>query len=173
MGYDQRHRRRPRRPRRGLGRPHPASPGDHPSPGGPRRPGRGDRGRPGPRPLGDLEREPRGVGPLAIPPDPLSEEDRPRRPPHRHDRHLPRQPQRRPLPPPRRLDLPRQPRSWRKNPPKADGRKVVIVDTDHLWGIGGDAEWVRKVLSAGHRVAYMDPLDEDAGREGVRGEMGA
>jgi len=62
---------------------------------------------------------------------------------------------------------------WRKNPPKADGRKVVIVDTDHLWGIGGDAAWVRKVLSAGHHVAYMDPLDEDARREGARGAMGS
>lgn len=61
---------------------------------------------------------------------------------------------------------------WRKKPPKADGRKVVIVDTDHLWGIGGDAEWVRKVFKAGHHVAYMDPLDEDAGREGARGAMG-
>jgi hypothetical protein len=50
---------------------------------------------------------------------------------------------------------------------------VVIVDTDHLWGIGGDAAWVRKVLSAGHHVAYMDPLDEDAGREGARVTMGS
>src|SRR3954464_6104816 len=116
IGYDRRHRRRPRRARRGLGRPYPASPGDHPAPGGLRRPGRGDRGRPGPRPLGDREREPRGVGPLAIPPDPLSEEDRPIRPPHRHDRHLPRQPQRRPLPQPRRLDLPRQPRRLAQEP---------------------------------------------------------
>jgi hypothetical protein len=61
---------------------------------------------------------------------------------------------------------------WRKNPPKADGRKVVIVDTDHLWGIGGDAAWVRKVFRAGHHPAYMDPLDEDKGREGARGAMG-
>ena len=61
---------------------------------------------------------------------------------------------------------------WRKNPPKADGRKVVIVDTDHLWGIGGDADWVRRVLSAGYHVAYMDPLDEDAAREGARRAMG-
>ena len=25
------------------------------------------------------------------------------------------------------------------NPPPADGRKVVLLDTDHLWGLGGDA----------------------------------
>jgi hypothetical protein len=61
---------------------------------------------------------------------------------------------------------------WRKNPPMADGRKVVIVDTEHLWGIGGDAAWVRKVLRAGHHLAYMDPLDEVLGREGARGAMG-
>ena len=62
---------------------------------------------------------------------------------------------------------------WRKNPPKADGRKIVIVDTDHLWGIGGDAEWVRKVFEAGHHLAYMDPLDEDEVREGARRAMGS
>jgi hypothetical protein len=61
---------------------------------------------------------------------------------------------------------------WRKNPPQADGRKVVIVDTDHLWGIGGDAAWVRKVLQAGHHLAYMDPLDEDPGLEGLGGQWG-
>jgi hypothetical protein len=60
---------------------------------------------------------------------------------------------------------------WRKNPPQADGRKVVIVDTDHLWGIGGDAEWVRKVFRAGHHLAYMDPLDEDKEREEARVAM--
>ena len=27
---------------------------------------------------------------------------------------------------------------YRDNPPAADGKKVVITDTDHLWGIGGN-----------------------------------
>jgi hypothetical protein len=62
---------------------------------------------------------------------------------------------------------------WRRNPPPADGRKVVIVDTDHLWGIGGNADWVRKVFAAGHHLAYMDPLDDDPVREAARRAMGA
>jgi hypothetical protein len=61
---------------------------------------------------------------------------------------------------------------WRRNPPLAEGRKIVIVDTDHLWGIGGDAAWVRKVFGAGHHLAYMDPLDDDPVREGARRAMG-
>ena len=61
---------------------------------------------------------------------------------------------------------------WRRNPPPADGRKVVIVDTDHLWGIGGDADWVRRMFRLGYQVLYMDPLDEDPVREGARRAMG-
>ncbi len=61
---------------------------------------------------------------------------------------------------------------WRRDPPPADGRKIVIVDTDHLWGIGGDAAWVRKVFAAGHHLAYMDPLDDDPVREAARRAMG-
>jgi hypothetical protein len=64
---------------------------------------------------------------------------------------------------------------WRRNPPPADGRKIVIVDTDHLWGIGGDGTWVHKVFAAGHHLAYMDPLDDGLGnpvREAARRAMG-
>ncbi len=61
---------------------------------------------------------------------------------------------------------------WRRDPPPADGRKVVIVDTDHLWGIGGDADWVRRMFRLGYQVLYMDPLDEDPVREGARRAMG-
>jgi hypothetical protein len=46
---------------------------------------------------------------------------------------------------------------------------MVVVDTDQ--GIGEVAAWIRKVLRAGHYLAYMDPLDEDVGREGARGVM--
>ena len=28
------------------------------------------------------------------------------------------------------------------DPPPADGSKVIIADTDHIWGIGGDRTWV-------------------------------
>jgi hypothetical protein len=27
------------------------------------------------------------------------------------------------------------------DPPPADGSKVIISDTDHIWGIGGDRDW--------------------------------
>jgi Secretion system C-terminal sorting domain/Putative collagen-binding domain of a collagenase len=49
------------------------------------------------------------------------------------------------------------------NPPAADGNKVVILDTDHLWGIpdgttnGGNRTWIWKCLTRGHNVSSMDP----------------
>ena len=45
------------------------------------------------------------------------------------------------------------------NPPPADGRKVVILDTDHLWGIGGDGAWVWKSFLRGHNPIFMDTYD--------------
>jgi hypothetical protein len=45
------------------------------------------------------------------------------------------------------------------NPPPADGRKVVLTDTDHLWGIGGDAAWVWKSFLRGLNPIFMDPYD--------------
>ncbi|MFQ6130669.1 MAG: DUF4038 domain-containing protein [Armatimonadota bacterium] len=46
---------------------------------------------------------------------------------------------------------------WRDNPPAADGSKVVIADTDHLWGIGGNQQWVWKSFLRGHNPIFMDP----------------
>lgn len=48
---------------------------------------------------------------------------------------------------------------YRDNPPPAGGRKVVLSDTDHLWGIGGNAGWVWKSFLRGHNVLFMDPYD--------------
>ena len=45
------------------------------------------------------------------------------------------------------------------DPPLNDGRKVVINDTDHLWGIGGTREWVWKSFVRGLNPIYMDPYD--------------
>lgn len=45
------------------------------------------------------------------------------------------------------------------NPPPADGRKVVLLDTDHLWGLGGDAAWVWKAFLRGYNPLFMDPYD--------------
>ena len=45
------------------------------------------------------------------------------------------------------------------DPPVADGSKVVITDTDHLWGIGGDQAWVWKSFTRGLNPIFMDPYD--------------
>lgn len=41
--------------------------------------------------------------------------------------------------------------------PAWDGEKVSIFDTDHVWGVGGDAAWVWKSLTRGHNPIFMDP----------------
>jgi hypothetical protein len=48
---------------------------------------------------------------------------------------------------------------FRKNPPACDGRKVILLDTDHLWGIGGDRTWVWKSFLRGYNPIWMDPFD--------------
>jgi hypothetical protein len=48
---------------------------------------------------------------------------------------------------------------YRDDPPPADGRKVVLNDTDHLWGIGGSPDWAWKSFLRGHNVLFMDPYD--------------
>jgi hypothetical protein len=47
------------------------------------------------------------------------------------------------------------------DPPAGDGRKVVIADTDHIWGIGGDVDWVWRALMRGLNPIFMDPWDGD------------
>jgi len=49
---------------------------------------------------------------------------------------------------------------YRDNPPPADGRKVIISDTDHLWGIGGTVAWVWKSLCRGLNPIFMDPYED-------------
>jgi hypothetical protein len=53
------------------------------------------------------------------------------------------------------------PHDYRTNPPPADGRKVVLSDTDHLWGIGGNTDWVWKTFLRGHNPLFMDPYKRD------------
>ena len=46
---------------------------------------------------------------------------------------------------------------YRDNPPASDGAKVVLSDTDHLWGVGGNSrEWVWKSFCRGLNPIYMD-----------------
>jgi hypothetical protein len=48
---------------------------------------------------------------------------------------------------------------FRKDPPAWDGKKVSLLDTDHIWGVGGNAEWVWKSFLRGHNPIFMDPYD--------------
>jgi hypothetical protein len=48
---------------------------------------------------------------------------------------------------------------YRDDPPPTDGSRVVITDTDHLWGIGGNQAWVWKSLLRGLNPIFMDPYD--------------
>jgi hypothetical protein len=45
---------------------------------------------------------------------------------------------------------------WLEAPPPADGRKVVITDTDHYAPGGGDALWAWKSFLRGHHPILMD-----------------
>jgi len=45
---------------------------------------------------------------------------------------------------------------YRDNPPPSDGSKVIVTDTDHLWGIGGNQAWVWKSFLRGLNPIFMD-----------------
>jgi hypothetical protein len=60
----------------------------------------------------------------------------------------------------------------KSEPREADGKKPSLVDTDHVWGVGGSPQWVWKVFMRGHNVIFMDPYDDPQwkpilAREGV------
>jgi hypothetical protein len=48
---------------------------------------------------------------------------------------------------------------YHDNPPSGDGSKVILTDTDHLWGIGGNQQWVWKSFLRGHNPIFMDPYE--------------
>jgi hypothetical protein len=53
--------------------------------------------------------------------------------------------------------MPGSPQSrWLEDPPPADGRKVVITDTDHYAPGRGDARWAWKSFVRGHHPILMD-----------------
>jgi len=45
------------------------------------------------------------------------------------------------------------------DPPAWKGQKVSLLDTDHVWGVGGNGAWVWKSLMRGHNPLFMDPYD--------------
>jgi hypothetical protein len=47
-----------------------------------------------------------------------------------------------------------------EDPPAWNSRqKVSLLDTDHIWGVGGNAAWVWKAFVRGHNPIFMDPYD--------------
>ena len=48
---------------------------------------------------------------------------------------------------------------YRYNPPAADGVKVILNDTDHLWGHGCEVGWIWKSFTRGMNVLFMDPWE--------------
>jgi hypothetical protein len=48
---------------------------------------------------------------------------------------------------------------YKDDPPAWDGKKVSLLDTDHVWGVGGNGAWVWKSLMRGHNPLFMDPYD--------------
>ena len=60
------------------------------------------------------------------------------------------------------------------DPPAADGSKVILSDTDHLWGSspGPDASWVWRSFTRGLNPIYMDPIEDDPAHTVVRRAMG-
>lgn len=68
---------------------------------------------------------------------------------------------------------------WQEEPPSQYLGKVVVADTDHLWGVGGTADWVWRTFTRGHNILYMDPwgyghfeLRGPEGDQGARQAMG-
>jgi hypothetical protein len=43
--------------------------------------------------------------------------------------------------------------------PAWSGDKVSLLDTDHIWGTGGNPQWVWKAFVRGHNPIFMDPYD--------------
>jgi len=48
---------------------------------------------------------------------------------------------------------------YAEEPPAWDGAKVSLLDTDHVWGVGGNHAWVWKSFVRGHNPLFMDTYD--------------
>jgi hypothetical protein len=47
-----------------------------------------------------------------------------------------------------------------EDPPAWNGKqKVSLLDTDHVWGVGGNPAWAWKAFLRGHNPIFMDPYD--------------
>ena len=48
---------------------------------------------------------------------------------------------------------------YRDPAPEWNENKVSLLDTDHIWGIGGNHVWVWRSFLRGHNPIFMDPYD--------------
>ena len=62
--------------------------------------------------------------------------------------------------------------AWLTDPAPTTGQKVVILDTDHLCGVCGGADFIWRAFLRGHSPIYMDIMDKNPGREAARRAMG-
>jgi hypothetical protein len=46
--------------------------------------------------------------------------------------------------------------AFQSNPPPATGTKVLVADTDHIFGMGGNSDWVWQQFTRGNNVLMMD-----------------
>ena len=68
---------------------------------------------------------------------------------------------------------------WEYEAPARHTGKVVFLDTDHLWGVGGTVDWAWRSFMRGCNPLYMDPWGYEhmdplapAGSEDVRRALG-
>ncbi|MEQ9443455.1 MAG: DUF6298 domain-containing protein [Cyclobacteriaceae bacterium] len=54
--------------------------------------------------------------------------------------------------------------NYGEDPPENTSGKVSILDTDHIWGIGGTYNWAWKAFCRGHNPVFMDPWQPLAGK---------
>jgi hypothetical protein len=59
--------------------------------------------------------------------------------------------------------------AYEDNPPGADGKKVVVLDTDHIFGVGGGRDWAWKSFLRGYNPIWMDPYETPSVWEPVPG----
>lgn len=58
---------------------------------------------------------------------------------------------------PARDDNKRGAHPYRSDPPATNAGKVVLIDTDHIWGVGGNVGWVWKSFTRGLQPIFMEP----------------
>jgi hypothetical protein len=48
-----------------------------------------------------------------------------------------------------------------EDPPAWNEKKPSLLDTDHIWGVGGNVDWAWKSFVRGHNPLFMDPYQHE------------